>query len=211
MCALPLVHVLEVMRPLPLEKVEPAPAFLLGLAVIRGEPLPVVDVAALLPGDDVSYGFDNIAGVQKMSPTLMERYLSAAQKVSRQALGTLQTAILTRLLRSSMIDVLSQDYMRTARAKGLLPATIIVIHALKNAMIPFVTMAAIQFGYMIGIQVTIEYIFAVPGMGSAVLNAVVNRDFPVIQGFTLVISAFFLFANIMADVFYALLDPRIRY
>jgi peptide/nickel transport system permease protein len=127
------------------------------------------------------------------------------------ALGTLQTAILTRLLRSSMIDVLSQDYMRTARAKGLMPATIIVVHALKNAMIPFVTMAAIQFGYMIGIQVTIEYIFAVPGMGSAVLNAVVNRDFPVIQGFTLVISAFFLFANIMADLFYALLDPRIRY
>jgi len=127
------------------------------------------------------------------------------------ALGTLQTAILTRLLRSSMIDVLSQDYMRTARAKGLLPATIIVVHALKNAMIPFVTMAAIQFGYMIGIQVTIEYIFAVPGMGSAVLNAVVNRDFPVIQGFTLVISAFFLFANIMADLFYAVLDPRIRY
>jgi peptide/nickel transport system permease protein len=92
-----------------------------------------------------------------------------------------------------------------------MPATVILIHALKNAMIPFVTMAAIQFGYMIGIQVTIEYIFAVPGMGSAVLNAVVNRDFPVIQGFTLVISAFFLFANIMADVFYALLDPRIRY
>ncbi len=75
-----------------------------------------------------------------------------------------------------------------------------IIHALKNAMIPFVTMAAIQFGYMIGIQVTIEYIFAVPGMGSAVLNAVVNRDFPVIQGFTLVIAAFFLFANIMADL-----------
>jgi peptide/nickel transport system permease protein len=127
------------------------------------------------------------------------------------ALGTLQTAILTRLLRSSMIDVLSQDYMRTARAKGLLPGTIVVIHALKNAMIPFVTMATVQFGYMIGIQVTIEYIFAVPGMGSAVLNAVVTRDFPVIQGFTLVIAAFFLFANIVADMLYALLDPRIRY
>jgi len=127
------------------------------------------------------------------------------------ALGTLQTAMLTRLLRSSMIDVLSQDYMRTARAKGLLPATIVVVHALKNAMIPFVTMVAVQFGYMIGIQVTIEYIFAVPGMGSAVLNAVVTRDFPVIQGFTLVISAFFLFANIVADMLYALLDPRIRY
>ena len=81
------------------------------------------------------------------------------------ALGTLQTAMLTRLLRSSMIDVLSQDYMRTARAKGLLPANIVIIHALKNAMIPFVTMAAVQFGYMIGVQVTIEYIFAVPGHG----------------------------------------------
>ena len=127
------------------------------------------------------------------------------------ALGTLQTAMLTRLLRSSMIDVLSQDYMRTARAKGLLPATVVVVHALKNAMIPFITMVAVQFGYMIGIQVTIEYIFAGPGMGSAVLNAVVTRDFPVIQGFTLVISAFFLFANITADMLYALLDPRIRY
>lgn len=127
------------------------------------------------------------------------------------ALGTLQTAIFTRLLRSSMIDVLSQDYIRTARAKGLMPGTIILIHALKNAMIPFVTMVAVQFGYMIGIQVTIEYIFAVPGMGSAVLTAVVNRDFPVIQGFTLVIAAFFLLANIVADLLYSVFDPRIRY
>ncbi len=127
------------------------------------------------------------------------------------ALGSLQTAMLTRLLRSSMIDVLSQDYMRTARAKGLLPANIVIVHALKNAMIPFVTMAAVQFGYMIGVQVTIEYIFAVPGMGSAVLNAVINRDFPVIQGFTLVIAVFFLIMNILADMMYALLDPRIRY
>src|SRR5262249_17782170 len=126
------------------------------------------------------------------------------------ALGTLQTAILTRLLRSSMIDVLSQDYMRTARAKGLLPATIVVVHALKNAMIPFVTMAAVQFGYMIGIQVTIESIFAVPGMGSAVLNPVVPRAFPVIQGFPLVIAAFFLSANMVADMLYPLPPPRIR-
>jgi peptide/nickel transport system permease protein len=127
------------------------------------------------------------------------------------ALGTLQTAIFARLLRSSMIDVLGQDYLRTARAKGLLPPNVILVHALKNAMIPFVTMVAIQFGYLIGVQVTIEFIFAVPGMGSAVLNAVVNRDFPVIQGFTLVIAAFFLFANIVADLLYSLLDPRIRY
>jgi peptide/nickel transport system permease protein len=98
-----------------------------------------------------------------------------------------------------------------ARAKGLLPRTVILVHALKNALIPFVTMAAIQFGYMIGIQVTIEYIFAIPGVGSAVLNAVINRDFPVIQGFTIVIAGFFLLANIIADLLYAVLDPRIRY
>ena len=127
------------------------------------------------------------------------------------ALGTLQTAVLARLLRASMIDVLGQEYVRVARAKGLLPRTVILVHALKNALIPFVTMAAIQFGYMIGIQVTIEYIFAIPGVGSAVLNAVINRDFPVIQGFTIVIAGFFLLANIVADLLYAVLDPRIRY
>ncbi len=127
------------------------------------------------------------------------------------ALGTLQTAVFARLLRSSMIDVLGQEYVRVARAKGLLPSTVILVHALKNALIPFVTMVAIQFGYMIGIQVTIEYIFAIPGMGSAVLNAVVNRDFPVVQGFTLVVAAFFLLTNIAADLIYSVLDPRIRY
>ena len=127
------------------------------------------------------------------------------------ALGTVQTAYFGRLLRSSMIDVLGQDYIRTARAKGLKPPVVIIIHALKNAMIPFVTMVAIHFGYLIGIQITIEYIFAIPGMGLAVLTAVVNRDFPVIQGFTLVIAVFFLLLNIIADVLYTLLDPRIRY
>lgn len=127
------------------------------------------------------------------------------------ALGMLQVAVLARLLRSSMIDVLSQDYIRTARAKGLLPRTVLMLHALKNALIPFITMTAIQFGYLIGIQVTIEYTFAIPGMGSAILNAVINRDFPVIQGFTLIIASFFLLANILADVIYSLLDPRIRY
>jgi peptide/nickel transport system permease protein len=127
------------------------------------------------------------------------------------ALGMLQVAVLTRLLRSSMIDVLSQDYIRTARAKGLMPSTVMLVHALKNALIPVITMVAIQFGYLIGIQVTIEYTFAIPGMGSAILNAVINRDFPVIQGFTLVIATFFLLTNILADILYSVLDPRIRY
>jgi peptide/nickel transport system permease protein len=127
------------------------------------------------------------------------------------ALGAQQTAILQRLLRSSMIDVLSQDYIRTARAKGVPGWSILVIHALKNALIPVVTMVAIQFGYLIGITITIEFIFAIPGMGFTLLTAVVNRDFPVIQGFTLIIAIFFILANIIADVLYTLIDPRIRY
>lgn len=127
------------------------------------------------------------------------------------ALGTLQTAILTRLLRSSMIDVLGQDYIRTAHAKGLRPDTILIVHALKNALIPFVTMTAIQFSYLIGAQVTIEYTFAIPGVGSAVLAAVISRDFPVIQGFVLIVAMFFLLANIVADLLYSIVDPRIRY
>jgi peptide/nickel transport system permease protein len=127
------------------------------------------------------------------------------------AVGIHPLAVLTRILRSSLIEVLTQDYVRTARAKGLMPWTVIVVHALKNAMIPFVTMAAIQSGHLIGAQVTIEYIFAIPGLGSAVLDAVVNRDFPVVQGVTVVIAMFFLAANIVADLMYSLLDPRIRY
>lgn len=150
-----------------------------------------------------------ITGIGATSDTMMGAMLPYV--LPSLALGMLQVAVLTRLLRSSMIDVLSQDYIRTARAKGLLPTTVLGLHALKNALIPFVTMVAIQFGYLIGIQVTIEYTFAIPGMGSAILNAVVNRDFPVVQGFTLIIAAFFLFANILADIIYSILDPRIRY
>lgn len=150
-----------------------------------------------------------ITGIGATSDTMWA--LIAPYILPSLALGMLQVAVLTRLLRSSMIDVLSQDYIRTARAKGLMPSKVLVVHALKNALIPFVTMIAIQFGYLIGIQVTIEYTFAIPGMGAAILNAVINRDFPVIQGFTLVIASFFLLANILADVLYSVLDPRIRY
>jgi peptide/nickel transport system permease protein len=150
-----------------------------------------------------------ITGIGSSSDTLWGSI--APYLLPSLALGMLQVAVLTRLLRSSMIDVLSQDYIRTARAKGLLPSTVLLVHALKNALIPFITMVAIQFGYLIGIQVTIEYTFAIPGMGSAILNAVVNRDFPVIQGFTLIIATFFLLTNILADILYSVLDPRIRY
>lgn len=127
------------------------------------------------------------------------------------ALAAAEIGLLTRFMRSSMIDVLSRDYIRMARAKGLPGWWVILVHGLKNALIPVVTISAIQFGYLIGVQITIEYIFAIPGMGSALLEAVVNRDFPVVQGLTLATAVFFVLANIVADTLYIILDPRIRY
>jgi peptide/nickel transport system permease protein len=127
------------------------------------------------------------------------------------ALGIQQTAILARMLRASVLEVLTQDYIRTAYAKGLSGSAVVMGHALKNALIPLVTIAAIQFGYLVGITITIEFIFAIPGMGSAMLDAVVHRDFPVIQGFTLFMAVFFILANLLADVVYTFLDPRITY
>jgi ABC-type dipeptide/oligopeptide/nickel transport system permease component len=127
------------------------------------------------------------------------------------ALGTQQMAIVARLLRSSLLDVLSQDYIRTGYAKGLPGRSVVLIHALRNALIPLVTMTAIQFGYLIGITITIEFIFAIPGMGSALLDAVLHRDVPVIQGFTLFMALVFIVTNLVADLVYTLLDPRISY
>jgi ABC-type dipeptide/oligopeptide/nickel transport system permease component len=127
------------------------------------------------------------------------------------ALGAYQMAAVSRLLRSSMLDVLNQDYIRTATSKGLRYRAVVVGHALKNALIPVVTVIAIQFGYMVGLTITIEFIFGIPGMGSAMLEAVVTRDFPVVQGFTLFMAVFFILANLVADVLYTILDPRITY
>ncbi len=127
------------------------------------------------------------------------------------ALGAQQMAILTRLLRASLLEVLTQDYIRTAYAKGLPSRLVVLVHALRNALIPVITVVAIQFGYLVGITITIEFIFAIPGMGSALLDAVINRDLPVIQGFTLFMAAFFILANLAADLVYTLLDPRISY
>ena len=127
------------------------------------------------------------------------------------ALGIQQTAILARMLRASLLEVLTQDYIRTARAKGLSGWSVVMAHGLRNALIPMVTVAAIQFGYLVGITITIEFIFAIPGLGSAMLDAVVHRDFPVIQGVTLFMALVFIASNLVADVVYRLLDPRITY
>ncbi len=126
-------------------------------------------------------------------------------------LGTGMAAITTRLTRSSMLEVLSQDYIRTARAKGLSEKLVISRHALKNAFIPVITVIGLQFGYLLEGVVIVETIFAWPGVGRLLVDSIFARDFFMIQGCVLFIVIIFAFTNLLVDISYAYLDPRIRY
>jgi peptide/nickel transport system permease protein len=126
------------------------------------------------------------------------------------SLSTIIMGRLARLVRSSMLEVLGQDYVRTARAKGLGESRVLVVHALKNASIPIVTLLGLQFAQLLGGAVVTETIFAWPGIGRLVVEAIFNRDFPVVQGVVLVVSLIFVAVNVLVDLSYAALDPRIR-
>ena len=126
------------------------------------------------------------------------------------SLSTIIMGRLARLVRSSMLEVLGQDYVRTARAKGLGESRVLVVHALKNASIPIVTLLGLQFAQLLGGAVVTETIFAWPGIGRLVVEAIFNRDFPVVQGVVLVVSLIFVAVNVLVDLCYAVLDPRIR-
>jgi peptide/nickel transport system permease protein len=126
------------------------------------------------------------------------------------SLSTIILGRLARLVRSSMLEVLGQDYVRTARAKGLAEPRVLGLHALKNAAIPIVTLLGIQFAQLLGGAVVTETIFAWPGIGRLVVEAIFNRDFPVVQGVVLVVSLIFVAMNMLVDLAYAALDPRIR-
>lgn len=127
------------------------------------------------------------------------------------ALAAPLTAVLMRYVRASLLEVLGQDYIRTARSKGLREAAVVGRHALRNALIPVVTVVGIQFGYLLGGTVVIEEIFGIPGMGRLVLYAIYQRDYPVVQAVVLLAACLFVLVNLMVDVLYAVLDPRIRY
>lgn len=126
-------------------------------------------------------------------------------------LGLALAAVIARTLRSSLLEALAEDFVRTARAKGLGESMVIVRHALKNALIPVVTVLGLQFGTLIGGAVITEYIFALPGVGRLVVDAVFARDYPLVQGVVLVITLGFILSNLVVDVVYGWLDPRIRY
>jgi peptide/nickel transport system permease protein len=125
-------------------------------------------------------------------------------------LGTALAALVMRLLRSSMIEVLNSDYIRTARAKGLADQVLVVRHALKNAMIPVATIMGLQLGGLLGGAVITETIFAVPGLGRLAVESILTRDYPVVQGVVLFAAVAVVLVNVLVDVAYAILDPRIR-
>jgi peptide/nickel transport system permease protein len=126
-------------------------------------------------------------------------------------LGAGAAAVVARLTRSSLLEVLGQEYIRTARSKGLAERAVIYAHALKNAMIPVVTIVGLQVGTLLGGAIITETIFVLPGVGKLAVDAIFARDFPMIQGVVLFLSLVFLASNLVVDVLYAFLDPRIHY
>ncbi|MEL6406264.1 MAG: ABC transporter permease [Chloroflexota bacterium] len=172
------------------------PNFLLGTLIIY-----VLSVYfRILPnsGDYVSFFEDPVRNLQQMIfPAI--------------TLGTSFSASVMRMTRSSMLEVLTEDYIRTARSKGLVEFLVIRRHALKNALIPVVTLVGIEFGYLLGGTFIVEQIFAIPGIGRLTVNAITQRDYALVQGVTLFIAINFVLINLLVDVLYTAIDPRVKY
>ena len=126
------------------------------------------------------------------------------------AIGTHLMAMLSRMTRTAMIDVLGEDYVRTARAKGVPESRVLFVHALRNALLPVITVAGLQFGSLLSGAIIVEKIFARPGLGTTLLEAISERDYPVVQGTVFVIAVIYVAVNIGVDLAYGLVDPRIR-
>ncbi len=127
------------------------------------------------------------------------------------ALGTVYVALIARMTRASMLDVLSQDYIRTAAAKGLAPDQVLIGHALKNAAIPVITIIGMGVALLISGAIVTETVFALPGIGRLTVDAILRRDYPIIQGVILIFSAVYVLVNLLVDLSYVFFDPRIRY
>jgi peptide/nickel transport system permease protein len=127
------------------------------------------------------------------------------------ALGVSSAASVSRYMRSSMLEVIRQDYIRTARAKGLPERSVILKHALKNALLPIITLLGLYLPFLFSGAVLVEYVFGWPGMGKTIVDAIFQRDYPVVMATTFIFAVFVVVANLIADVLYAFVDPRIRY
>ena len=171
------------------------PNFYLGLLMII---LFAVDLGWLPTGGYVAFGDDPVGWFVSMTLPAI-------------SLALLLTGLLARITRSTMLEVLRQDYIRTARAKGLPRRSVVVKHALSNALIPIVTVIGIIVSLLISGAVVTETLFSIPGMGQLLTEAVLNRDYPMVQGGLLIVTALLVLVNIGVDVVYAFLDPRVRY
>jgi peptide/nickel transport system permease protein len=127
------------------------------------------------------------------------------------ALGTIPMAVITRMTRSSMLEVMGEDYVRTARAKGVVPRRVVFKHALRNAMLPTITVIGLQVGLLMGGAIVTETIFSWPGVGQIAYESIYRRDYAMIQGVVLYAALLFVLVNLVVDVLYAVLDPRVRY
>ncbi len=126
-------------------------------------------------------------------------------------LGLPASAVIVRMLRTSLLEVLHENYIRTAKAKGLSPFRVILRHALKNALIPTVTVIGLQFGWLLGGTVVVETVFSWPGMGQLIITGILGRAYPMVQGAIIALAFVFIFINLLVDILYTYLDPRIRY
>jgi len=157
----------------------------------------------------VMLGVFPVAGYQPLSRGLWEnlRYLA----LPAVTLGFAQAALLARMSRSMMLEVLREDYVRTARAKGLAERTVVLVHALKNAMVPLVTVMGLTFAILMGGAVITEQVFNIPGLGRLLVQSVLRRDYPVVQGIVLVIAFNYVAINLLVDILYGFFDPRVRH
>jgi peptide/nickel transport system permease protein len=149
--------------------------------------------------------------VEFVSPFVDLRRNLAIVVLPSLALGTAVAAVFMRMTRSSLLEVMRQDYVRTARAKGLGERAVVWSHALKNGLIPLITVAGLQVGYLLGGVVVTEEVFTLPGVGRLLLWAVFQRDYPLVQGTILFVSLLFMLSNLCVDLIYAVVDPRIRH
>ncbi len=157
----------------------------------------------------VKFGWFPVAGYVPLSTSWLAtiRYLA----MPAFCLGFIQSALIARMTRAVMLDVLSQDYIRTGHAKGLSERRVVYKHALKNALIPTLTVIGITFAILMGGAIVIETVFNIPGVGRLLIQSVLRRDYPVIQGVVLLIAGAYVLINLLVDVAYAYLDPRIKY
>jgi peptide/nickel transport system permease protein len=214
------------------------PVFVLGLllaflfaVVLKGTPLALPSQGRLSPGVSVKplvemWGLkdlqgpprgilDFVSGIYVLTALISGQWNAAVDAFRHLllpaiALGTIPMAIIARITRSSLLDVMGRDYIRTARAKGVAENRILIRHALRNALLPIVTIIGLQIGILLGGAVLTESVFNLSGVGRAVVEAIDGRDYAVIQGFTLIIAIGFLVINLLVDVSYAWLDPRVR-